>query len=91
MERIKVDNGWSEEQWKSHWADRRKENLSTLEPVVKEVYEFEIYTNKINIKRNIQLNNTEELSKSVGVEGNDDPEKDDEIITLGNKLKSIRI
>ena len=75
------------------WREEDSSQWRFIEPIEEEDEEEEwgMYWKKFNLKVNKLLKKTEKLSGYGNRKENDDPEKDDGIIILGNKFKSIRI
>ena len=75
------------------WREEDSAQWRFMEPIEEEDEEEEwgMYWKKFNLKVNKLLKKTVELSGYGNRKENDEPEKDDGIIILGNKFKSIRI
>jgi len=75
------------------WREEDSAQWRCMEPIEEkeEEEEWGMYWKKFDLKVNKLLKKTVDLSGYGNRKENDEPEKDDGIIILGNKFKSIRI
>jgi hypothetical protein len=73
------------------WREEDSPQWRFMEPIKEDGDEWEICCEIFDTKEEYILKIAEEFSKHGDEEEYDNPEKDDGIIILGNKLKSIRI
>ena len=73
------------------WEEEDSPQWRFMEPIEADGSECEICCDIFDTKEENTLKIMEEFSKYECIEGNDAPDKDDGIIILGDKFKSIRI